>query len=160
MRWVRGKSLSMAQAEAQIIGMAAWQKKEYGGYVDTSAADTAERLVKGYAGYAHVQVRYDIGVEDIKKELASGNVVLVPVNGRLLKNPNFTRPGPLQHMLLIRGYNDDTKEFITNDPGTRKGKGYRYPYEVMLKAIRDYPTGNHEEVKEVRRAMIVVSRSS
>ncbi len=158
MRWARGKSLSVAQAEAQIKAMAAWQKKQYGGYVDTSAADTAERLVKGYAGYEKVEVRYDIGVEDIKNELRRGNVAIVPVNGRLLKNPFFTRLGPLYHMLLIRGYDDKKREFITNDPGTRRGNGYRYSYDVLMNAMRDYPTGDHEEIKSVRKAMIVVSR--
>ena len=138
--------------------MAAWQKKHYGGYVDTSAADTAERLIKGYAGYTKVNVKYDVGVEEIKTELAQEHLVLVPVNGRLLKNPNFTRPGPLQHMLLIRGYDDTKREFITNDPGTRRGNGYWYSYEVLFNAIRDYPTGDHKEIKEIRKAMIVIAQ--
>ncbi len=158
LRWARGRTLSVQQAEQQIKAMAAWQKKQYGGYVDTSAADTAERLIKGYAGYAHVDVKYDVGVDDIKVALHQGSVVLVPVNGRLLKNPNFTRPGPLQHMLLIRGYDDVSGEFITNDPGTRRGQGYKYSYEVLFNAMRDYPTGDHEEIKEVRKVMIVVEK--
>ena len=160
LRWARGKTLFATQAQQQILAMADWEQKKYGNYVDTSAIDTAERLVKKYAGYENVSVRYDIGVQDIKDELDNGNVVVAPMNGRLLKNPYFKRPGPLQHMLLIRGYDNTRGEFITNDPGTRRGKGYRYPYAILMGALRDYPTGNNEEIKNVRTAMIVIKKIS
>jgi hypothetical protein len=80
------------------------------------------------------------------------------MNGRELKNPNFKAPGPVTHMVLVKGYDYKTKEFITNDPGTRRGENYRYPEKISLKAIRVYPTGYHLAVKKVKKEMIVVEK--
>ena len=80
----------------------------------------------------------------------------MPVDGRGL-NPKYKAPGPERHMILIRGYDDDTGEFITNDAGTRKGEKYRYKYEKLFNAIRDYPTGDHVPVVGRIKKMIVVS---
>ena len=94
-----------------------------------------------------------------RAELARGNLVLVPANGIKLNNPNFTPPGPDRHMLVIKGYDLDSGEFITNDPGTRKGEGYRYKEEIIMGAITDYPTGDHLQMTgEEEKAMIVVER--
>jgi hypothetical protein len=35
-------------------------------------------------------------------------------------------------MLVIKGW--DSKGFITNDPGTRKGRNYPYTYETLYSA--------------------------
>jgi hypothetical protein len=59
-------------------------------------------------------------------------------------------------MLVIRGYDPATKEFITNDPGTRKGEGYRYPEQIIYAAWRDYPSGDHEPILNINKNMIVV----
>src|SRR3989344_4812592 len=70
--------------------------------------------------------------------------------------PNYTAPGPERHMILIRGYDDETGEFITNDAGTRRGEKYRYKYRTLFNAIRDYPTGDHIPITGVDKKMIVV----
>jgi hypothetical protein len=44
-------------------------------------------------------------------------------------------------MLLVIGYDPLTRKFITNDPGTRKGAGYRYDESVLFDAIWEYPSG-------------------
>ena len=88
--------------------------------------------------------------------MSRGSLVLVPAFGQILGNPYFTPPGPATHMLVIRGYDETTKEFITNDPGTRRGEGYRYSYAALVRAIRDYPTGDHEPVPTLEKRMIVV----
>ena len=59
-------------------------------------------------------------------------------------------------MLVVTGYDAEKKEFITNDPGTRKGAGYRYPEQVLFDAIREYPTGKHVPITINRKAMIIV----
>jgi|GEM_PF-3958427 len=48
MKWVRRETLTAAAAEKTIIDMADWQNERYGGYVNTNAQDTADRLFKGY----------------------------------------------------------------------------------------------------------------
>ena len=90
--------------------------------------------------------------------LRDGGVVLVPMNGQKLRNPYFTAPGPERHMLLIRGYDPSTKEFITNDPGTKRGENYRYSEATIIDAILVYPTGHHEPANEDLKGMIIVKK--
>lgn len=158
MLWVRGERAPATpqEKEAQLLAISEYQNSKYGTYNDTSAQDTVEHILKGYFGYHNVSVVYDITAEGIKQELYNGNLVIVPANGQKLGNPYFTQPGPERHMLVIRGYDPDRREFITNDNGTRRGEGYRYKAGVLVNAIRDYPTGDHQPILEERRAMIVV----
>ena len=159
MAWVRGiDKLTVQKVDKEINAISSYEEKTYGNFHDTSAKDTAERIFKGYYGYDRVQTRHDITKEDIKNELFKGNLVIVPTNGRKLGNLNYTPPGPSTHNLVIIGYDVETKEFITNDPGTRKGKNYRYNEGVLEGALLDYPTGNHKKVKEEKTAMIIVSK--
>jgi len=74
----------------------------------------------------------------IQNELSANQPVIAPVYAPLLNNPNYGTPGPDYHVLVITGYDDETGEFITNDPGTEAGENYRYPYDILLKALHDY----------------------
>lgn len=156
--WVRNeKTPAKDEAEQKIRKVSHAMKKKYGTYYDSSAYDTAQ-FAKEYFHHQNIQVLYDITSADIQDELIRGKLVIVPVNGITIKNPNFKQPGPLQHMLVIKGYDSNTKEFITNDPGTRKGKNYRYPEKRFMNAIRDYPTGKHKPILVKRKAMIVIGK--
>lgn len=150
-----GKTLTTEEARLKLLDMADFQTKKNGHGVDTNVSDTQEHLLKQYFAISDARVVYDFTLDELKEAVMEG-LVIVPTNGRALKNPNFTLPGPLQHMLVIIGYDTKTKEFITNDPGTRKGKGYRYPEQVLYDAIREYPTGKHLPIITERKAMIVV----
>jgi len=158
MSWVRGTSFTLEQSKQEIISISDYEEANYGGYVDTSAQDTVNRIFKGFYGYQNVELAYDISVEKIKNEIRNGHLVIVPADGRELGNPYFTQPGPPRHMLVIIGYDPDNKEFITNDPGTRLGKQYRYPEQVLFNAIHDYLTGNDLPLPPKRTAMIVVKK--
>ncbi|MDO8489864.1 MAG: C39 family peptidase [bacterium] len=153
--WAAHTPLSPEVAVKKIKAITAFERKLIGDVFDTSAADTA-RLMKAYFKYSAVSVKHNISAKDIVVELSRGNLVIVPANGRALGNPNFRAPGPLTHMLVVRGYDDRTREFIVNDPGTRRGNGYRYSRSVLEGAIRDYPTGNHIKNVQKKTAMIVV----
>jgi hypothetical protein len=155
-RWAQGRNLSREEALSEIIAISDYEEKKFGSYSDTDAEDTIARIFIGYFGYTEAEAAYDIDEESIITELEKGNVVIVPANGRKLKNPFYTPPGPDRHNLLIRGYDRDTDEFITNDPGTKRGEGYRYRSGIVIDAIVDYPTGDHLPIKEERKAMIVV----
>ena len=135
-----------------------YEKKNYGQYVDTSVADTISRIFKGYFNYNKVSARYNIVAADIIDELEKGNVVVVPAIGRELNNPNFRGTDPFYHMLVVKGYDYKTKQFITNDPGTRNGQGYRYSEATLMNAISDYPTGNNAPMGAKVKAMIVVTK--
>lgn len=157
MHWVRGEALSAAQAEQEIIAISEFEKERYGDFHDTSAEDTL-KVMKAYFGYENAFVKFDIDAQDIKAELAQGNAVIVPIDGTKVGNPYYTPPGPSKHKIIIRGYDDAAQEFITNDPGTKRGEGYRYKYEVLENALLDYPTGINEPITEIRAAMIVVKK--
>lgn len=151
-----GKTLTREEMRLKLLDMARFQTEQIGHGVDTDVADTYEYLLKQYFEITDARVVTDVTLEDVKQALLDG-LVIVPTNGRALGNPNFTPPGPLQHMLVIIGYDIITKEFITNDPGTRLGQGYRYPEQVLYDAIREYPTGKHLPVTTGAKSMIVVS---
>jgi hypothetical protein len=159
MLWLRGQtSISRDEALREILTASDWEQEKYGSFHDTSAQDTVERLFKDYYKHYGAYVSYDVSVDNIKKELATGHLVLVPASGQLLGNPNFSGAGPERHMLVIRGYDDRREQFITNDPGTRRGEEYKYSYNVLIDAIRDYPTGYKVPIEGVNKAIIVVER--
>ncbi len=156
--WARGESLTKTRALEQIISIAAYETEKYGQYTDTSAADTTARIIKGYFNYPHAQSINVSSLGDLINPLSHKQLVIVPTNGRMLRNPNYTAPGPERHNLVIRGYDSTTKEFITNDPGTRKGENYRYPEKILFDAIRDYPTGDHLPILIASKSAIIISK--
>lgn len=156
--WRTGTLYTKEEVKGELFAMARYQEKQIGQGVDTDVADTAEMLLDGYLYISDYRIAYDFTLDELKSALAEG-LVIVPTNGRALKNPNFTLPGPLQHMLVITGYDAETQEFITNDPGTWKGAGYRYPEATLYAAIREYPTGKHLPITTERKAMIVIPSS-
>ena len=160
MKWVKEESIaSKESALREILAISAYQTSNFGNFHDTSAADTVERIFKGYYNYSNVKSINNITVQDIITALQDGEMVITPMNGRALNNPHFTPPGPERHMIVIIGYDLDTNEFITNDPGIAQGKDYRYPVDVFYKAIRDYPTGDHLPIVGEKKNMIVIKKS-
>ena len=147
--------------EQEILDLVKWETDK-GYQVDVNAHETVN-ILKVYFDQPAIIIS-DISVVNIKKQLDEGKLILVPAAGRLLGNPNFTGLGPIYHMLVIRGYDNNTGEFITNDPGTRKGEGYRYRYQTLINAIHDW---NHdydadgitaEEMEQGQKVLIVVSK--
>jgi VanZ family protein len=146
------KPLSKNIAEKEIQALVAYENKNYGDFKDTTAIETM-KLAEDYYEIENLKVIYDFKAEDIKRYLAEGRPIIVPVAGRDLGNPNFTPPGPLYHNLVLVGYDGDM--IITNDPGTRKGEGYKYNVEVLYGAIHDFP-GRPEDIRKGQKAMIVL----
>ncbi len=157
--WARGqKTLAKAEAERHVLAIAGYEKKFYGSFTDTSAGDTLKRIINGYFKFSAAGLKTKAGIADLKKALGEGAVVIIPTDGRKLKNPYFTQPGPERHNLLLIGYDGRKKEFIANDPGTRRGAGYRYGEKIIEAAWRDYPTGDHLPIKGLEKNMIIVRR--
>lgn len=118
----------------QIDDLVQYQQEIFGEHKDLTILETA----KVAQDYFNVNYRLivDLDIDKIKLELNKGNPVIVPAAGRLLGNPNFRGEGPLYHMLVIKGYQNDF--FITNDPGTRNGKDYLYQVDKLITAIADW----------------------
>jgi len=146
------KSLTHEISEKEIQKMIKFQIDKYGKYKDTNAKETVE-LAKDLYGIDNLEIIYDFKKEDIKNELAKGSPIIVPAAGQLLGNPYFTPPGPLYHNLVLVGYEESV--IITNDPGTKRGEGYRYDMNVLYSAIHDFP-GKKEDIEKGRKAMIVI----
>lgn len=121
--------LTLQQREIELFGY--WQ--------DTTAAETARLLERQYD--VTTELVEGPTVEELQRALSDGKLVIVPAAGRELGNPNFTPPGPLYHMLVLKGYTADGR-FITNDPGTRKGADFLYPFDRLLAAIHDWNDGD------------------
>jgi len=155
--WAVRHPLVREEAREEILKMAEYENVNFGFNEDTSAADTA-RLMKEYFGYDGVVVRDKVAASDIVPELFKGNLVIIPVNGQKLGNPRFEPPGPIVHMILIRGYDFARNEFIVHDPGTQFGKDYRYSFDVIADAFEDYSSGEEVTAGSGTRAMIIVYR--
>ncbi len=157
--WAKGdKGVSAATWEEKIITLADWEQEKYGEHRDVSVSDTVDWMFKDYFSYDKVSIKTIKNSAEIVAELEKGNLVLMPMNGRLLNNPNFTAPGPEHHFIVVKGYDYNKKEFITNDPGTRLGADYHYPEEVVFQALRAYPTGYHGSYSDIRKEAIIVSQ--
>lgn len=158
-RYFHGKPLDEAIMEDEIQKLVAWEE-EHGYKVDLTVEEAAYILENIYGLSA--KASEEVTVDRIKYELSKGNLVIVPAAGRELGNPNFKQPGPIYHMLVIKGY--DGKQFITNDPGTRKGDGWRYDYDTLIAAVHDWDHGLAEggmtdaEMASGRRVMVIVSK--
>ncbi|MFZ2187159.1 MAG: C39 family peptidase [Candidatus Moraniibacteriota bacterium] len=155
--WLTGQPLTQDIAKKEIRAIAQFEQKTLGQSIDASVADT-EKIFRGYYGATTSEVRADITLDDMRETLATGALVIVPADGRKLQNPNYKQPGPTTHMLVVIGYDAEKKEFITNDSGTRKGQGYRYPESILFTAIRDYPTGDHLLIRGTQKDMIIVRK--
>lgn len=150
------KNIAKDNWRLRILILSNFEKKKYGEYRDVALADVQSWLLRDYFKYKNSFIKRVATSSDIIKELEAGNIVLAPTDGRKLKNPNFTGAGPERHMIVIKGYDYDKKQFITNDPGTRKGESYRYSEKVILDSIRNYHTGYHKPIKEIVKDLIVV----
>jgi len=159
-RFFTNRGLSAEEMDAEIKRLVAWEQKTFGYYEDTTAQEVA-LMAQNYFGLS-ARVDMDVSVDNIKSQIANSRLVLVPAAGRILPNPYFSGEGPLYHMLIIRGYTD--KYFITNDPGTKRGKEFLYSYDDLLGAVHDWPSykgasiskPTEEDVASGQKVMIVV----
>jgi hypothetical protein len=118
--------------------------------VDVTAAEAVKIIEKRWPDLT-AEVVPMTGPDSVKRFIADGLPVILPADGKTLPNPNFRNGGPVYHMLVVRGYTPD--QFITNDPGTRKGENFLYTYDGLLNAVHDWNGG---DVKNGAPVMIVV----
>lgn len=148
--YYQNKTFTPPLATAEIIKMVDWQLSNFGGHFDLTASQTAQ-MIKGYWGYKKVEIIDNPTIEQIKYQISQGRPVIVPAAGRLLGNPYFRQPGPIYHMLVIKGYTE--KKFITNDPGTRRGADFLYNYQTVIETMHDW---NPEDILLGGKRIIVI----
>lgn len=141
--FLNDSNMDASQKDEEIKKMINWQEGNFGGHYDLPLEKVKE-LVEIYY-HKSAKIIDDVTIDSIKQELANNNPIIIPAAGRVLGNPYFKTPGPVYHMLVIRGYDDNPLagggEFITNDVGTNtKGENFRYKYDKLLDAIHDMPS--------------------
>lgn len=154
MMWINNYTLSKSKAEKEIIKIADFETLEYGNHIHSSAEDTAQRILEGYFKYDKHKIIEDFTKEDLIDQLYENKIIIIPTDGIALANPYFTSP-PEHHMLVIIGYDPNKKEFITNDPGTRKGEKYRYDENHLFDAIKNYNSNGKNENLAEKTAILI-----
>lgn len=160
--WAKGEEdPEAAKAQEKIVAIGKEGGKLFGHVIDTSAEDT-RKILAAYAPDIKTFLKKNPTAEGIKEEIDKGNIVIAPASGRELGNRFYTSPGPITHMLVIYGYEKESGDFLTNDPGTKNGKGYRYKEDILMAALWDYPTAPEHSAPPPSgkrpTAMIVVER--
>lgn len=151
--WVNGITIDPLYADNELNKLAEWQIANFGFFESTTAAQTA-RLAREVYGLK-VDLINKPTLEEMKREIVEGNLIVMGMAGRLLGNPHFKAPGPVYHMLVIKGY--DETGFFTNDPGTMYGANFYYPYEILMNAAHDW-TGVEEEIYTSPAVALIISK--
>jgi len=152
--FLKGEGLNKEIMEKEIQDLVAWQIENWGGHKDLTIEEVG-KMAKEYYDWQKIRILDKITIEDIKKEIAAGNPVIIPAAGRLLGNPYYRQPGPYYHMLVIRGY--QKSKIITNDPGTKRGENFSYSEKVLYEAIHDWP-GKNKDILEGEKRMLIIEK--
>ncbi len=155
--WIEGENhVSRNDAEERIEELFKHEEDFFGDAVDTSINDTAQFFQQHYG--RSVDVKEGVSMEDLYDILSHKNIIIAPTNGKWLENPHFKNGGPERHMLVIVGFDKKNGEFITNDPGTRVGRGYKYKDSILYNAIRDYKTGHKEDIEGTSKTVMIIKK--
>lgn len=123
-----------AEVELVLSEMVDWQIENWGDHHNLTMAELAEFITTTF-GY-QTELIPDLTPVKVKEYLELGQPIIIPANGHVLDNPNFSGDGPEYHMLVIKGYSDNY--FVTNDPGTRKGADFIYTSENLFASIAEW----------------------
>lgn len=137
--------------ESEISKLTNWQDDYFGYHLDTTSAETAKMISEKYK--LQTKLIENFTSNDIKNELTQNHLVIISENGQKLGNPFYKQPGPIHHMLLIKGFTET--EFIANDSGTIRGLNYPYSFTTIYQAAADWDHARHT-VDENRKIMIAV----
>ena len=133
--YLAGQSSITPQAmDSEILKLVDWQNQNWGGQQNLNAAQTLE-LAKNVYNLSG-EVKTNVTIDDLKREIATGHPVIVPTAGQLLGNPNYRTPGPPYHMVVAIGYT--AKTIIVQDVGTHNGDHYVFDEQVFYNAMHDW----------------------
>ena len=134
-KYFKNEPLSKQIMDDNLTIVRDWAVENLTGFTDST---TEEIKAMGEAALGlDIEINDVVTVKNIKNQLNKGYLVLAPTAGRELHNPFFKQPGPLYHILVIRGY--DENSFIVNDVGIGKGEAFKYKYQIVIDAIHDLP---------------------
>lgn len=141
--------------EDGLQSMIAWEEAQ--GFGLSITMEKVQIVAREFLGNTNTRLIDNPTIEDLKKELSAGNPIVVPAAGRDLGNPYFSGLGPIYHMYTLIGYDDARKEFITNDPGTKRGAKYRYSYDTVINTMHDWNGAKTSaEIRKGKKVVLVV----
>lgn len=152
--YLEGRSLSPEIAEADVQAMIAWET-ENGYGIDVTMAELGA-IAERYLRHRTRIVEHPTA-DLLRRELERGNPVIVPLAGQRIGNPFYSGDGPPYHVLVLTGFTE--KGFITNDVGTRRGKSYFYPTDVLMRAIHDW-TGSTDTITTGASRVLLISKKN
>ncbi len=123
-------------AKKEILQIVDLEDQYLGFNKDTNAREMVE-IINGFFEWEAYLVENPT-LEQIKSEIDAERPVILPFYGRIVNNPYFLGGGPYYHVVVVKGYDDQTQDFITHEPGVGKGLDYRYNYDTMMNAIHDF----------------------
>ncbi len=144
-RFYKGQSTATTTDAENYMNMLFHEEDlKYGSNINSDSVRMAF-LIDNYADFGEKIVK-NPSVLDIKNEIESGHPVITLHSGFDLHNSHipFLATGSAYHVMVIRGYDEKTKEFIVNDPGDSvDGADHRYSYLTFMKSLHDfdYTTG-------------------
>jgi len=150
--FLNDNNITVNSALKDIEDMIDWQMENYNGHFDLPVSmivQMAEEFLNLSA-----EIIYLESVEDIKEIIKTGYPLILPCAGRELKNSYFRQPGPLYHMLVVKGFTKDGL-IITNDPGTRKGENYVYSPNILWNAIADWDKENQNPDQNIKLGILL-----
>lgn len=131
-----GKKPSLADYDQELFKLKTLEERQFGVWKSNPIADIQKLSDAYFEGKIESKIIDNPTARQIETEIAAGHPVIIPLAGRDIGNPNYRQPGPIYHMLVVKGY--DEKFFITNDVGTRKGDSYVYRKEVIMRNMFDW----------------------
>lgn len=137
---------SIDEAKRDILQLFDVKDRYIGASFDEPAAVIAQWINHFYPWEARVVSQPSL--EQLKAEIDAGRPVIVPTYAPYLRNPFFT--GSFEyHTVVLSGYDDERREFITQEPGTRHGENLRYSYGTILSAMHDFRAGDTRHAPQV-----------
>jgi hypothetical protein len=153
LRYFQGKPIISAEdADSGIVALA--QANAALGFPIDDTAAQVKVLIESQDPTLNVSLMEDPTIEQMRNSIRSGALIIMPLAGREIGNPYFQTPGPLYHMLVVRGFTDEGF-VITNDPGTKRGREFVYRWQTLLDANHDWNGG---DVGNGKRVVIVIKK--
>lgn len=137
-------TVSISESKELMQTLFEEQNKRWGTNANSEGARMIE-LIETHGSF-HARLVEDPQVDDIKDEIVAGRPVITLHRGFDLQNENipFLPTGSAYHTLVIIGFDEESGQFITNDPGdTLEGAGRVYTYDVIMESLHDYNTTTH-----------------
>lgn len=142
--YYRNQNPSIDQIKNAILNMIDFEKKLNWG-IDINVSQMSF-IGTDYLNYK-TKILDNPVIEDIQKYVSQNIPVIVPAAGKILFQENrfFNQRGPYYHDIVVLGYDDNKRQFIVHDVGTKHGAYFHYSYNLLMNSIHDFPESNRPE---------------